>query len=85
MLNHFQSCLHEPHLTCPMTTAELLKGAEVPMKVPEWPSQTQSVERCVKITPDVTSRIFSKERRDVYMYNKSQMISRAAKKNNQDK
>ena len=71
MLNYFQSCLYEPHLTYSMTTAELLKGAEAPMKVPEWPCQTQSVERCVKITPEVTSNVFNEERRDVYMYIKS--------------
>ena len=62
MLNCLQSCLYEPHLTCSITTAEILKGAEAPVKVPAWPSQTQSVERYVKITPEVTSHVFSKER-----------------------
>ena len=44
------------------------------MVVPDWPSHTQSIERCVKMTTEAAAHVFSEERREQYI--KGQMISR---------
>ncbi len=39
----------EPPLTCSLTTAAVKELVTCPMVVPDWPSPTQSLERCVKM------------------------------------
>ena len=55
----------------------------MPMQVPDWPSHTQSVERCVKITTEAAGHVFSQQRRDVYI--RGQMVSRGLMSTNKSK
>lgn len=75
--------VYEPPLTCSMTTAEILALVSKPMMVPDWPSHTQSVERCVKMTTEAAAHVYSNDRRHQYI--KGQMISRELMNRNRSK
>ena len=75
--------IHEPPLTCHLTTNEIKQYIEMPMQVPDWPSHTQSVERCVKMTTEAAGHVFSQQRRDVYI--RGQMVSRGLMSTNKSK
>ena len=64
----------EPPLTCKLTSSSLKKFVDTPMEVPEWPSHTQSVERCVKMVTEAAAHVYSHERREGYI--RSQVVSR---------
>ena len=53
----------EPPLTTHMTSDQLQELVHSPMKVPDWPSHTQSVERCVKMVTEAAGTVFSHEKR----------------------
>ena len=57
----------EPPLTCSLTTQEVRGFIATPMKVPAWPSHTQSVERLVKRVTEASAHVFSHERRDGFI------------------
>ena len=44
------------------------------MNVPNWPSHTQSIERCVKMVTEAVSKVFSHEKRDGLI--RAQVVSR---------
>ena len=79
----WSSGVSEPPLTCSLTTAEIKAFVGNPMVVPNWPSHTQSVERCVKMTTEAASYVYSHERRDHYI--KGQMVSRELMGRNRSK
>ena len=54
----------EPPLTCFLSNLELTNFNKVPMKVPDWPCHSQSVERTVKMVTKASSKYFSHEKRD---------------------
>ena len=54
----------EPPLTCKLTSSSLKKFVDTQMEVPEWPSHTQSVERCVKMVTEAAAHVYSHERRE---------------------
>ena len=64
----------EPPLTTHLTDAQLQEIVENPMKVPDWPSHTQSVERCVKMVTEAASKVFSHEKREGFI--RGQFVSR---------
>lgn len=66
-----------------MTTAQLKEFISSPMLVPDWPSHTQSIERCVKMTTEAAAQVYSLERRDHYI--KGQMVSRELMSRNRSK
>ena len=55
------------------------------MEVPgdDWPSHTQSVERCVKMVTEAASYVYSQERTEVYIM--FQVISRELMSKNRSK
>ena len=60
-LIHWNDDSHKPPLACFLTATEVMKYIEMPQQVPEWPLHTQSFERCVKMTTEVASHVFSQE------------------------
>ena len=64
----------EPPLTCKLTTSAVKMFVATPMEVPDWPSHTQSVERCVKMVTEAAGHVYSQERRDGYI--RGQVVSR---------
>lgn len=79
----WSSNVSEPPLTCYLTTSEVKAFVNKPMTVPDWPSHTQSVERCVKMTSEAAAHVYSHERRDQYI--RGQMISRQLMSTNRSK
>ena len=79
----WSSNVFEPPLTCSLTTAEVKEFAKKPMTVPDWPSHTQSVERCVKMTSEAAAHVYTHDRRDQYI--RGQMVSRQLMSRNQSK
>ena len=73
----------EPPLTCKLTSSSLKKFVDTPMEVPEWPSHTQSVERCVKMVTEAAAHVYSHERREGYI--RSQVVSRELMSKNTSK
>ena len=75
----------EPPLTCNLTTSSLKQFVKSPMLVPNWPSHTQSVERCVKMTTESAAHVFGQERREGYIHaqetSKDLMSRNTSKKN----
>lgn len=59
--------LTEPPLTCSLTTKNIKEFVASSMKVPDWPSHTQSVERLVKRVTEASAHVYSHERRDGYI------------------
>ena len=59
--------LTEPPLTCSLTTKNIKEFVASPMKVPDWPSHTQSVERLVKRVTEASAHVYSHGRRDGYI------------------
>lgn len=59
--------LTEPPLTCSLTTKNIKKFVASPMKVPDWPSHTQSVERLVKRVTEASAHVYSHGTRDGYI------------------
>ena len=53
------------------------------MEVPNWPSHTQSVERCIKMVTEAAARVYSKERREGYI--RSKVVSRELMSMNKSK
>lgn len=54
----------EPPLTCSLSTSEVKNFINTPMKVPNWPCHTQSIERVVKMVTEASAKYFSQEKRD---------------------
>jgi len=54
----------EPPLTCSLHTSEVNNLINIPMKVPNWPCHTQSIERVVKMVLEASAKYFSQEKRD---------------------
>ena len=77
------SAVYEPPLTCSLTTSEVKAFVNCPMVVPDWPSHTQSVERCVKMTTEAAAHVYSYQRREQYI--KGQMVSRELMGRNRSK
>ena len=73
----------EPPLTCSLTTAKVKELLQTPMTVPDWPSHTQSIERCVKMVTEASGHVYSQERRDGYI--RSQILSRELVSRNRSK
>src|SRR6218665_177422 len=59
--------LHEPPLTCKLTTAEVKKSVDEPMQVPPWPCHVQSIERCVKQVTGAAGQVYTQENREGYI------------------
>ena len=53
------------------------------MEVPNWPSHTQSVERCIKMVTEAASHVYSHERREGYI--RSKVVSRELMSMNKSK
>lgn len=64
----------EPPLTTSLTSKDLKRFEDTPMQVPNWPSHTQSVERCVKMVTEAAGHVYSHEKREGYI--KAQLVSR---------
>ena len=79
----WSSGVYEPPLTCSLTTYDIKTFVSKAMVVPDWPSHTQSVERCVKMTTEAAAHVYSEERREQYI--KGQMISRDLMRRNRSK
>ena len=73
----------EPPLTCKLTSSSIRRFVETPMEVPDWPSHTQSVERCVKMVTEAAGHVYSHERREGYI--RSQVVSRELMSKNKSK
>ena len=73
----------EPPLTCHLSTEAVKEFINTPMKVPKWPSHTQSVKRCVKMTSESTCHVCGQIRRDTYI--QGQLASRELMANNSSK
>lgn len=73
----------EPPLTCHITTTALKKFLKEPMEVPDWPSHTQSVERCVRLVTEAATHVYGHERRDGRI--RSQVASRYLMPKNRSK
>ena len=56
--------MYEPPLTCKIPTSELKHLIDIPMKVPDWPCHTQSIERVVKMVTEASEKYYSHEKRD---------------------
>ncbi|QQP40751.1 Uncharacterized protein FKW44_017171 [Caligus rogercresseyi] len=54
----------EPPLTCSLSTLEVKGFINSPMKVPNWPCHTQSIERVVKMVTEASAKYYSQEKRD---------------------
>jgi len=79
----WSSGVSEPPFTCSLTTEKIKALVANPMVVPDWPSHTQSVERCVKMTTEAAGHVYSHERRNHYI--KGQMVSRELMGRNRSK
>ena len=77
------SSASEPPLTGDKTTAKIKTFIEHPMDVPDWPSHTQSIERCVKMVTEAAGHVYSHERREGYI--RSQVVSRELMSRNRSK
>uniref|UniRef100_UPI00358F4A34 uncharacterized protein n=1 Tax=Myxine glutinosa TaxID=7769 RepID=UPI00358F4A34 len=75
--------VYEPPLTCKLTTAEVKKFFDKPMQVPQWPSHTQSIERCVKQVTEAAGRVNTHEKREGYI--RGQEASRRLMSENESK
>ena len=75
--------VHEPPLTCHLTTAELRHFYGTPMQVPSWSTHTQAVERCVKMVTEACGTVYGEERRDGLI--KSQQLKRQLMSKNSSK
>ena len=53
------------------------------MEVPDWPSHTQSIERCVKMVTEAAAHVYSAERREGYI--RSTVVSRQLMSRNKSK
>ena len=73
----------EPPLTCNLTTAAVRAFVDCPMEVPNWPSHTQSVERCIKMVTEAAAHVYSQERREGYI--RSKVVSRELMSMNKSK
>ena len=70
-------------LTCHLSTEAVKEFINTPMKVPKWPSHTQSVERCVKMTSESACHVFGQVRRNTCI--QGQLASRKLMANNSSK
>ena len=75
--------IYEPPLTTDLSTTVVKGFITTPMIVPDWPSHTQSVERCVKMVTDAASTVFTYEKRDGMI--RGQCVSRALMSRNRSK
>ena len=66
--------IHEPPLTCHLTSTKLRQFYGSPMEVPSWSTHTQADERCVKMVTEASVAVFGEEKRDGPI--KSQQLSR---------
>ena len=57
----------EPLVTTSIPTPELAKFIENPLKIPKYPSHTQSCERAVKEVSRASKNVFGAERRDGFI------------------
>jgi len=73
----------ESPLTCSLTTAQIKQFLNTPMIVPDWPSHTQSIERCVKMVTEASEHVYSQDRRDGYI--RSHIVSRELMSRNMSK
>ena len=73
----------ESPLTCSLTTGEIKCFVHTPMKVPDWPCHTQSIERVVKMVTEASGKYFSHEKRDGVI--KTQEASRRLMPRNESK
>ena len=53
------------------------------MIVEDWPSHTQSVERCIKMVTEASGHVYSQDRREGYI--RSQILSRELMSRNRSK
>ena len=77
------SDIAEPPLTCHLSPEAVKEFINTPLKVPKWPSHTQSVERCVKMTSESACHVFGQIKR--YTYIRGQLASRELMANNSSK
>lgn len=82
-LCEFSSEVLEPPLTTSLSNKQLETFKDTPMQVPNWPSHTQSVERCVKMVTEAAAHVYSHETREGYI--KAQATSRQLMKRNRSK
>ena len=75
--------LSEPLLTCPLAAAAVKQFVSQPMEVPNRPSHTQSVERCVRLVTEAAAHVFGREKRDGRI--RSQVVSRGLMNKNRTK
>ena len=75
--------VHEPPLTCHLTTADLRHFYTTPMEVPSWSTHTQAVERIVKMVTEACGTVYGEERREGLI--KSQQLSRELMSRNRSK
>ena len=75
--------VYEPPLTCTLTTTEIKKFIDAPMKVPQWPCHGQSIERCVKQVTEAAGKVYSHEKREGYI--RGQEASRQLMNKNESK
>jgi len=77
------SGITEPPLSCSLTTAQIKQFVDTPMIVADWPSHTQSVERCIKMVTEASGHVYSQDRREGYI--RSQILSRELMSRNRSK
>ena len=63
-LINWSNDLYESPLTCSLTTSEVKQFIDIQMEVPDWPCQTQSIERVVKMVTEASEKYYSHEKRD---------------------
>ena len=78
-----RSDISEPPLTCLPSNQVVKEFINTPMKVPKWPSHTQFVERCVKMTSENACHVFDQVRRVTYI--RGQLASRELTADNSSK
>ena len=59
--------VHEPPMTCNLTTSDVRRFIDGPMRVPEWPSHAQGIQRCVKQVTEAAGKVFSHDKRDGFI------------------
>ena len=59
--------VYEPPLTCDLTTTQVKRFIDDPMRVPLWPCHAQSIERFVKQVTEAAGRVYTHEKREGYI------------------
>ena len=67
MINWDNNTNTEPPITITMDYVELNKMLETPLVIPNFPNNTQSVERCIKLVTDASQQVYGFDSRDGFI------------------